>query len=381
MIRSSALYISLIVSLLILLVCGAMLMVGYTYKMQERKQERRIQLARNIASGTQLVLLSSFRSDTSFRLSLFNEAKQSPGLADSVLLEKRTWGLYETALVETWAGRDTLSKAFLIGYAPEDTLKVFYLADEDRPVSISGKSKISGMAFLPKSGIRAAYVESSGYADKTLVYGKTVDSDRFIPEPDGKAWEKLADWIFGLRSRHTVTSGPADSVSNSFLNQVQVIRLDAHAQIPAGTVVSGNVVFLADSSITLSGDARLKNVILIAPFIRIDDRFDGSVQALATDSISTGNQVHLRYPSAMMILNLDTISFQPRISVGEQSLLEGQLIAYEKERSLLMPIIEIGKGSVVKGEIWSKGYVALSKSARVEGSVSAVRLMAKVGGA
>ncbi|RYE55652.1 MAG: hypothetical protein EOP48_09740 [Sphingobacteriales bacterium] len=63
------------------------------------------------------------------------------------------------------------------------------------------------------------------------------------------------------------------------------------------------------------------------------------------------------------------------------SILAGQLFAYEEERHLLMPIISIGARSYIKGEVWSQGYVSLDKQAKVHGSVSAIRLMAKIGSA
>jgi cytoskeletal protein CcmA (bactofilin family) len=380
MIRSSALYISLIVSILIVLVCGSMLMIGYTYKMQERKQQRTSVLHSNVASGMEILVLQSFGTDSLQKLSLFGTGQ------DSVLLLKKSWGIYESATVKSWIGIDTLKKAFLIGSALTDTLKVLYLADEDRPMSISGKSLIKGTAYLPKSGIKAAYVESSGYNDKTLVYGKIKDSGRALPDPDAALMKNLQDLLSGSldykEQQKGSTSGRStdlpDTLTNSFFNPVKRILAGKQALILSGIRASGNVIISSDSLIVVAADASLDGIILAAPQVRIESNFKGNVQVLASDSIMVGDSVTLDYPSALMVLKNDTAKFQAKISVGKNSVISGQLFAWEKERSLLMPIIFIAEHSLIKGEVWSQGYVALSKTSEVRGSVSAIRLMARV---
>jgi hypothetical protein len=382
MIRSSALYISLIVSILIVLVCGSMLMIGYTYKMQERKQQRTSVLSGNISSGMEVLLLESFSTDSLQKLSLFGTDQ------DSVLLLKKSWGIYQSAVVKSWIGTDTLKKAFLIGSALTDTLKVLYLADEDRPMSISGKSLIKGTAYLPKSGIKAAYVESSGYNDKTLVYGKIKDSGRALPDPDAALMKNLQEMLSELDQREQQKGSASgrsadlpDTVTNSFFNPIKRIRAGKEALILSRIRASGNVIISSDSLIVVAADASLDGVILAAPQVRIESNFKGNVQVLASDSIMVGDSVRLDYPSALMVLKNDTAKFQARISVGKNSVISGQLFAWEKERSLLMPIISIGEHSLIKGEVWSQGYVALSKTSEVWGSVSAIRLMARVSSA
>jgi hypothetical protein len=156
MIRSSALFISVMVSLMIVILCGTLIMGGFIYRMQQKQQERKLLLENNVLSGTNILLDAGFPADTSMSLSLFGDEEQK-GL-DSVKLSRESWGLYDLARVRSWIQTDTLEKVFLMAPLPEDSLMVLYVSDEDRPVSIAGKSKISGTAYLPKSGIRSAYV-------------------------------------------------------------------------------------------------------------------------------------------------------------------------------------------------------------------------------
>jgi type II secretory pathway pseudopilin PulG len=371
MIRASALYISLIVSILIVLVCGSMLLIGFTYRMQERKQERMQLLRENVASAMLILMQQDFKTDTVQQLSLYGKER------DSVSLEKKSWGIYELGLTASWINGDTLRKAFLIGTPLTDSLKVLYLADEDRPMSITGKSLIKGTAYLPKSGIKAAYVESSGYADKTLVYGAMRDSERDMPAPDADLLKSLED----LLAFESDTDRLPDTIENSFFNPVKRLHLEKDDVFLSGFKAKGNVVISSDSMLVIDKDCRLDGVILVAPYVKIEDSFSGKLQVIATDSISVGNEVRLSYPSALLVMKNDTAKHQVKIVVGKKSVIEGQLFAWEKERSVLMPLVQIGEETVVKGEVWSKGYVALSKTAKVNGSVSAIRLMARVASA
>lgn len=143
MVRSSALYISLIISILIVIICGSVLLAAYMYRMHESKITRHERLLRNLTSASLLVLHDSFTYDKVQRIQLFDS---KDGWEDSVILEKRQWGIYELGLVTSFKNSDSIKKAFLIGSPLKDTIAALYIADEDRPVSISGKSRIEGAA-------------------------------------------------------------------------------------------------------------------------------------------------------------------------------------------------------------------------------------------
>nr|WP_162989043.1 hypothetical protein [Pedobacter schmidteae] len=375
MIKASALYISLILSMLIVLVCGSVLMIGYTYRMENKKQERRAQLEENIASGLTVVLQPDFALARQEKTSLFGLEQ------DSVWLEKQAWGIYELGLVKAWIGVDTLQKAFLIGAKPADTLKVLYLADEDRPLSISGKSLVKGTAFLPKSGIKAAYVENSTYTDKTLVYGAIKDSGRALPEPESGVLKYAMELIDMLteKDKHaeTLVQLDKDSTVNSFYAPVRKIRLDIDRSELSGVAARGNIMIFSDSALVIDSSTKLDKVILVAPYVQIKEGFKGNVQVFATDSIALGNKVQLDYPSALLVLKNDTAKFQVRISIGKDCSIAGQLLAYEKERSQLMPLIALGEGTVVKGEVYVRGYLNMHRRAAIKGSVSLIRFMAR----
>jgi|GEM_PF-2688468 len=365
MIRASALYISVIVSLMIVIVCGTMLMAGLIYRMQDKQQERHTRLDNNVASGMQILLgEQEWAADTVMSVGLFDPTDE--GISDSVRLEKQAWGLYDIGRVSSWIGGDTLRRSFMMAPLPEDTLMVLYVSDEDRPVSISGKSLIRGTAYLPKSGIRSAYVDGAGYKDKTLVHGLVWSS--------GRDMRTLNEGAL-LRIKELMASSLDTSQNISLSKQMDL----------SGQVIDQLTIVSADSLIIVNEYTKLDKAILIAPFVRIGPRFRGNVQVFARDSASIGDSVKLEYPSAVVVLQQDTAGFQARLTIGKHSEIEGALLMLDdgyigknglSGRRTLMPVLSISDSCRVDGEVWSKGYVKIGRSVVVNGSVSTIRLMA-----
>jgi len=373
MIRSSALYVSLIISIFIALVCGSILLAGFVYKMQESKIKRGEMLLRNAASASVLVMQDSIAYGSVKHIKLFDDQNET---GDSVTIEKRQWGLYELGLVVSFKNTDSVKRAFLIGSSLKDSAMALYIADEDRPLSISGKSRIQGVAYLPKSGIKSAYVESSYYEGKQLVFGRTGESSRELPLPDTNMINGFKDLLSA--SNYPREEDLPESLSYSFFLPVKRIHLPINQPLISNKRISGNIIISSDSLIQVESSSKLDKVILVAPYVKISSGFKGSLQVIASDSISIGPSVQLTYPSALVLIKPDTAGFQPKISIGKNSVLRGQAFAWEKQRSQMMPIIEIGHGAIIKGEIWSKGYVQLGKSSLINGSVSAIHLMANI---
>jgi hypothetical protein len=372
MIRASALYISLILSLMIVLICGSVLLIGYTYRLEQKKQERSQILERNLESATVMLLQEDFKPDTLEALSLFGTE------TDTVMLAKRGWGLYELASIRAWINTDTLSRVFLMAPQLSDTLRALYLSDEDRPLSISGKSLIKGTAYLPKSGIRASYVDGSTYTDKTLVYGTSKFSERTMPVLDQDILQTCNTMFDELARSDKKDPGlPADSVSNSFFQPLRKVFVQGSQADLSGRTLKGNLVIQCDTSLIVDASTILDQVILVAPHVLVKSGFKGNVQIFARDSITIADDVQLDYPSALLVLKADTAKFQIRIDIGKNCRISGQVIAYEKERSTLMPIISVGTGTVIQGELFSQGYLKFDRKTLVQGTVSAIRFMAK----
>ena len=78
----------------------------------------------------------------------------------------------------------------------------------------------------------------------------------------------------------------------------------------------------------------MKNIILIAPEISIEDGVSGNFQAIANDKIEVGKKVQLFYPSALVINNNDKFSSsEGELLIQEYSSIKG-VILYKTKMDL-----------------------------------------------
>ena len=181
MLKASALYLVIVIALVIGLICSSLVAVAYFYRAEYQKKFRQDRLNHNLLSSINLLLAApdgAYKEPQ--RIALFGGEK------DSVIIQKQAWGIFDIGTVRAYAQRDTIYKAFSIaGAADSAKWAALYIADDDRPISVSGKTRIEGVAYLPKAGIQTAYVDNKAYeGDKRLVVGGKKISDKTLPALD-----------------------------------------------------------------------------------------------------------------------------------------------------------------------------------------------------
>lgn len=369
MLKAAALYIVIIISLMIAVISVSLLSVAFYYRLENQKKARLDRLNANLESGTSILLSAGYDLyDADLPKDLYNDQK------DSVLLNKIHWGAFELNTVRAFEQKDTLKRAFLSGCSYKDSAAI-YLADEDRPLSLSGNTQITGDGELPKSGLKESYVDGksyAGYGGKELIKGKIKVSTRDLPGLEDKL-------ITGLLQHFSLPDGmnfnARDSVVNSFFNPAQYYKLKISQQEISGLKLKGKIVLVSDTILTLKEDMILENVLIYAPAIIVKDGFKGSCQLFARDSIITGKNCNFLYPSFAGVFKPDKSKIQSKISLGEGTQFSGILFSYEKQRSDLQTMISFGKGCLMKGEVYATGYIKMEAPLTVYGKVYAKRFI------
>ncbi len=371
MLKASALYMVIVMALVMAVICSSLIVAAYFYKSQYQRSFRLQQLHNNLASAENILLESKADLSKTIKISLFNQEN------DTVILSRKNWGVFEVGVARAFVQHDTLSSAFTL--APvRDSAKLYalYIVDEDRNISVSGKTVIKGTAFLPKAGIKEAYVNSQPYkGDKRLVIGTQKTSTRALPALNEKALQQLKKYFEPDEQVNTVSSLPADSVSRSFMQPT--LRADfKHNTYTVNTTLKGNIMLRSDTSIILDGNARLENVIVFARSIKVKSGFRGSCQLFATDSVQVEQGCRFNYPSAIGVLNFaEKAHGQRKLSLGNSVKLEGAIMMYEKAQNDLMPVVDLGKGTIVSGQIYSQGLLNYQDGAVINGSVATTRFL------
>ncbi|MEL7147264.1 MAG: hypothetical protein AAFO69_12900, partial [Bacteroidota bacterium] len=179
--------------------------------------------------------------------------------SDSVTIDRQPWGLWDVLKVQSETALWQYKKYYLRGYQrSKKGESSLYLVDEGRPMSVSGKARISGVAYLPKAGIRSAYVGRVGYMNDKLFYGEKRVSSKKMPDLNKERIAVLDDFAKGNVQRlypDELQAMEVDTSSFSFL-QDQVLFRKSWEWI-VNDSLSGRVWLHANKKIRVRANAKL----------------------------------------------------------------------------------------------------------------------------
>ncbi|MNV08059.1 hypothetical protein D3C71_985150 [compost metagenome] len=124
------------------------------------------------------------------------------------------------------------------------------------------------------------------------------------------------------------------------------------------TKLQGKIVVHSFDSLVIYPEAKLSNIILIAPKIYIKKGFTGTLQALASEKIILEESVTLSYPSTLILneKNPNTSGDVHTIHLGmNSSVLGGILITTQQFDFRQQPKLTIEKDAVVAGIVFNAG--------------------------
>jgi hypothetical protein len=370
MIKATALYLVIVIALVIAVLCSSLIVVAYFYRSESQRSSRYIRLERNLNSGINILLASPDSAYSRPKVfSLFG------GDADSVSLQQMDWGIYVVGTVRAFTQRDTLCRAFSLAHTIDSSKwAALYLADQDRPLSLSGETSIVGNAFIPKAGVKKAYVNNKAYqGDEKLVSGKINNSEKKIPPLDETRGALLLGYL-SEKDPDTTSGrilGKADTIQNSFLKPTRSIHLGRKVQTIKNIVLRGNIILFSDTALTIEPSAVLENVLIFARSITVNSGFRGTCQLFASDSIHVKAGCVFNYPSCLGVLNSSSSKTSPyvKIMLDKNSVLNGAIFIHRQKEEEIMPVLDLDSNVTVRGQIYSEGMLQFKSGLRVNGSV------------
>ena len=356
----------IIIALLIGMISASLLTIAFYYRIESQKKARADRLGASQESSIAILLSNSFTIyDAEVLKDLYGDGK------DSVVLNRTRWGVYTLNTAKAFELMDTMKRAFFSANAFTDPSAI-YLADEDRPLSVSGNTQITGDGELPKAGLKQSYVDGKPYAGKELIKGAIKNSTRDLPPLDEDLLKKILD---NFERKDTLAFALQDSIVNSFFNPVLVYKMGLKDTVLSGFAIKGKIILISDTVVYIKADAVLEDVQVYAPGIVVSEGFKGSCQLFARDSVSVGKNCVFSYPSFIGVFKPEDGTMQSKISLGAGTHFSGLLLSYEKKRSALQTIISLGKDCLVQGEVYATGYIKLEKPVVVHGKVYAKRFI------
>jgi hypothetical protein len=356
MLKAGALFVSVTISFIIAVLISSLILLSFHYKIQNRENLLQKKMDRNARSALTWLMVSDTDMKENTLMDLYGEE------SDSVMLRKASWGAYDVATVKSVSGKYSLTKTVLYGYKPDETLSgALYLTDLSRPLNLCGKTSITGTCYLPEAGVKRGYIEGKSYEGKELIKGATKLSKNSLPPLEKQIIKRLSGFVSDQPFAQHVYKEiqlTSDSLIQSFMDTTVLIRMNGSL---SGNYYSGNILVYSDKTIEVEAGTFLEDVILVARSIRIKKGFKGVVQAFAVDSIIVEEEVKLNYPSALGLFKKDYKTSQPFIKVMKKSVVSGMIFTSQSEfvNDLKQTLISIDKEAIVKGQVYSDGFIDL----------------------
>ena len=360
MVKAGSLFFVIVISLIIGVLSSSLLLLSYYQRIRTSQNDLTRRLALNTESGKVLLLnwQKTHLGPLDTTVDLYENGR------DSVKIQQYNWGLFTVGIIKAYKGQLVNKKAFL--YGPElehNNLMALYLSDFDSPLSISGSTSIRGNASLPPAGIRKGYIEGIKYNQDTLVYGLVSQSSKNLPSINEEYLKPYFSILSSSDSENNNILKPVTSVqplkdSISFFDPTRWIRSNEAINL-AHMRLEGNICIFSSKKIVVDSTTRLKDIILISPVILIKEHFSGSIQAFASDSLTTESHCVFPYPSSLVLLKPLADDKQPFLRVGANNRLTGVILSKCKKSDINLTQIIIEASCHIQGIVYCNGYLQL----------------------
>ncbi|MFD0862236.1 hypothetical protein ACFQ1M_08440 [Sungkyunkwania multivorans] len=369
-IRAGALQFSVFVGVVVSLILGAFIMLIHIHRTLSVRSDLFLETIRNADTGIQYSL--NHEINDSISLPIFEEDYKH------LIVSQKQWGAFKIVSSKSTIKQYTFEKVAMVG-GWEMKRPALFLKDENRALILVGQTRVEGGAYLPKRGVRSGNISGNSYYGSRLIYGNTRESSEELPS----ILPVITD--SGAQLNSAIPFEQSMQLKNSFLKETTYIYQAAPINLFDANL-TGNIIVISNSKITVHPEAKLTDVILMAPKIEVKNNVVGRFQAIATKNIEIGKDSQLRYPSALVVkerISQNIQADQPteinQIVLQERSRVEGVII-YEgqpKTRNY-EPQVVLKINAKVKGEIHCNQNLELLGT--VEGSVYTAGFIAKQSG-
>ena len=273
---------------------------------------------------------------------------------------KEYWGIYEKYTVTAKTKKNTFTKIALVGSNTEKDFPALFVKENQRPLIIVGKTKITGDAYIPKQGIRPGNIAGHSYNKSSLIFGNTRTSATVLPKIASTLKTSIVNTssnTFKTTNNIPVSLENNSTLSNSFKEPTKYIY-GAVINL-SGVSLTGNIIVQASEKISVDASAKLQDILLIAPEIEFKNNAEATLQAFASRSIKVGKNCTLHYPSALVVhkkekhqKNTNT-RIPPSISINANTTIKGVVLYLDDSKEQQFNShVKIDTNALIIGELY-----------------------------
>jgi hypothetical protein len=364
-IKAQSLSVVITIALCIGLLLGGMLVLATFYSKAKDQFSIERRLIQNWKSALNYCLVQK-EIPHKFTLDLFDQKE------DSVYFQSIPFGILNYARISTFHGTDSVTKTCLLGSKNNIRDKLsLYLANSNKALGVCGKTLINGDVKIPERGIERTYIEGQNFVGRQLYNGTKFKSTNSVPQLG-------AEILSNINLCYESNGGiPFPEDADSIISKDNLVHFSSNDVLLIDQFIRGIVIIESRQKVIVSNQANLLNIIIKAPVIEFESNFKGSLQAFATDSIITGYDCTFNYPTYFVLKPNQTPIFSPKIDVGKDNIIQGNLISLQERFNLKNnSIVTVNQNSIVNGTVYSQGYTQL-KNCKIEGDLYTQKLYLK----
>lgn len=383
--QAGALQLTLFIAVVIALLLMAFIGVVHAHQRFNLQTDFVVESVENTNRGIAYALQNNLQLNDTIDIGLKDEDYKS------LKVYKDYWGIFEKTTAISIIKNHKFHKTALIGAKqPKNDRLALYVEDNNKPLVVVGNTRIQGIAYLPKRGVKSGNISGNSYYGDQLIFGQ-IRTSQSLPKLKTETWEQIrtiTNINKEINQNYFLDVGNNNVFINSFSNPTQMIFSNDTIDLSFITL-TGNMMVHSQTKIIVAATSKLKDVILIAPEIQIMDNASGSFQVFATTTIMVGKGCKLNYPTALVIDEKEVVFQQsqsqqlqitsPIISVGEGSIIKG-VVAYlgQANNNNYSPQVVVEENANVIGEVYCNVNVELKGT--VSGTVFTSNFVANQSG-
>ncbi len=364
--KGGALYIAILVSIIIGIILCMFIMIANYNQRKVTSYSQTAQLYFNLQSAFEIA-----RSD------YFTEEKNNQWIKntlsdDSVKIKKMQWGAYLLITAQTKNRHEYMSECGLYGInIPSDTSLM--ISENGRPVGAGGAVVFKANCYLPKPGIKAAFIEGQSFISSPQNNGFIKASPMQIPIIDDKITNKIKQQQQNINvDNDSVVSSLPQNYKHTFSNKTAVWECSVTR---LNSISLKNNIKIIAKNLEIDSSCHLENVLIVCEKIKFNDGFKGKVHVIASDSIITGKKCEFSYPSSFTLLPKNDESNLKCISINEGCVFFGGILAINENSGKANVFVKLNSKSEINGFIYSINYLHLE--GKINATVIADKLLLK----
>lgn len=292
---------------------------------------------------------------------------------DTSEIHVKQWGMLKSTVVSTHNKRRSLKREALTMQETDAIYPCLYMPDQKRKIALAGETRLEGKVYASERALTRANVYKKPLKADKLVYGKLYKSERYLPSLHPNIAKLNSEHLFS--DVQQIEGVPSDS-SFSFAHKTTLFR--SAEPVTISQKIRGNIIFQSFQEILVAAEADLEHVMLMAPRVIFEKGFEGKVQVIATEQIVCEEQVHLDYPSALMLYEKKPGLDQSRIQLMEGARVLGGILLTSEKPDFRKPVVLEILDASVGGLVYNNGETEVR--GEIIGSLYTSKLVAHAGG-